>query len=104
MYVDDTEQLLEEYNNIFDSKEKKAAAFDKIARNYYLRNFGSLNKSDMDVLMFSLLLEEILDKSENDISWNFTKFIVDKEGIIKERYAPIEDPMTMENTIKELLG
>ena len=42
-------------------------------------------------------------KKDNDISWNFTKFIVDKEGNIKERYAPTEDPMTMENTIKELL-
>ena len=42
-------------------------------------------------------------KNENDISWNFTKFIVDKEGNIKERYAPTEDPSEMENTIKELL-
>ena len=43
-------------------------------------------------------------KRENDISWNFTKFIIDKEGNIKERYAPTEDPSEMENTIKELLG
>ena len=42
-------------------------------------------------------------KNDNDIIWNFTKFIIDKEGNIKERYSPIEDPMAMENTIKELL-
>ncbi len=42
-------------------------------------------------------------KSDNDISWNFTKFIIDREGNIIERYAPIEDPITMENTIKKLL-
>ena len=42
-------------------------------------------------------------KNDNDIVWNFTKFIIDKEGNIKERYSPIEDPMTMEKTIKELL-
>ena len=40
---------------------------------------------------------------KNDISWNFTKFIIDREGNIIERYAPIEDPITMENTIKKLL-
>lgn len=42
-------------------------------------------------------------KNDNDIIWNFTKFIIDKEGSIIERYAPIEDPMTMEETIKKLL-
>ena len=43
-------------------------------------------------------------KKENDILWNFTKFIVDKEGKVISRYSPIEDPMKMEKTIIELLG
>ncbi|MBQ6495178.1 MAG: glutathione peroxidase [Bacilli bacterium] len=43
-------------------------------------------------------------KKENDIIWNFTKFIIDKEGNIVARYSPIEDPMKMEKTIIELLG
>ena len=42
-------------------------------------------------------------KKENDIVWNFTKFLVDKEGNVVARYAPIEDPMTMENDIIKLL-
>ena len=42
-------------------------------------------------------------KKENDIVWNFTKFLIDKEGNIVVRYSPIEDPMKMENKIKELL-
>ncbi len=41
---------------------------------------------------------------DNDIVWNFTKFLVDKEGNVVARYSPIEDPMTMEDTIVELLG
>lgn len=40
---------------------------------------------------------------ENDIVWNFTKFIVDKEGNVVARYSPIEDPMTMESEIVKLL-
>ena len=43
-------------------------------------------------------------KNENDISWNFTKFIVDRDGNIIERYAPTEDPMNMEESIIKLLG
>ena len=43
-------------------------------------------------------------KNKNDIVWNFTKFLVDKEGNVVARYSPIEDPMTMEDTIVELLG
>lgn len=42
-------------------------------------------------------------KNENDIKWNFTKFLVDKEGKVVGRYSPIESPMIMENQIKELL-
>ena len=42
-------------------------------------------------------------KEKGDIIWNFTKFLVDKNGKVVKRYSPIEDPMTMENDIKELL-
>ena len=43
-------------------------------------------------------------KNENDIKWNFTKFLVDRDGVVAYRYSPIEDPMVMEDKIKELLG
>ena len=42
-------------------------------------------------------------KEKGDIIWNFTKFLVDRNGKVVKRYSPIEDPMTMENEIKELL-
>ena len=42
-------------------------------------------------------------KKKNDIVWNFTKFLVDKEGRVVARYSPIEDPMTMEDEIISLL-
>ena len=42
-------------------------------------------------------------KKENDIVWNFTKFLVDRDGNVVARYAPIENPMSMEEKIKELL-
>ena len=43
-------------------------------------------------------------KNKNDIRWNFTKFLVDKNGNVVKRYAPTENPMDMEKDIMELLG
>ena len=43
-------------------------------------------------------------KKENDIKWNFTKFLVDKKGNVVYRLSPIENPMIMEDKIIELLG
>ena len=42
-------------------------------------------------------------KKDNDIRWNFTKFIVDREGNVVGRYAPTSDPSEMEKQIKELI-
>lgn len=42
-------------------------------------------------------------KSENDIKWNFTKFLVDKTGNVVSRISPIESPLTLEEKIKDLL-
>ena len=42
-------------------------------------------------------------KKDGDIKWNFTKFLVDKEGKVVARYSPTFKPEDMENKIKELL-
>ena len=42
-------------------------------------------------------------KNDKDIVWNFTKFLVDRNGEVVARYSPIESPMIMEAEIKKLL-
>lgn len=42
-------------------------------------------------------------KKAGDIKWNFTKFLVDKEGNVVKRYSPTYKPEDMEKDIKELL-
>ncbi len=37
------------------------------------------------------------------IKWNFTKFLVDKEGNVVERYAPTTKPEDIEKDIEKLL-
>ena len=43
-------------------------------------------------------------KNKNDIKWNFTKFIVDKEGKVVGRYSPTYKPEDMEEKIKDLIN
>ena len=42
-------------------------------------------------------------QKDGDIKWNFTKFLVDKEGNVVARYSPTYKPEDMEEKIKELL-
>ena len=37
------------------------------------------------------------------IKWNFTKFLIDKNGVPFKRFAPSKNPMTMEKHIIKLL-
>ncbi|MCL2520645.1 MAG: glutathione peroxidase [Spirochaetaceae bacterium] len=39
----------------------------------------------------------------NDIKWNFTKFLIDKDGQIVERFEPTETPKVIEEKLKTLL-
>ena len=43
-------------------------------------------------------------KEKKDIKWNFTKFLVDREGNVVARYSPTYEPKNMEEKIKELLN
>ena len=46
---------------------------------------------------------DITLKNKNDIKWNFTKFLVDKEGNVVGRFSPTYKPEDMEEDIKKLL-
>ena len=38
------------------------------------------------------------------ITWNFTKFLIDRNGAVTARYAPKKPPETLADTIDKLLG
>lgn len=38
-----------------------------------------------------------------NIKWNFTKFLVDRQGNVVERFAPTTEPAKIDSKIKELL-
>ena len=45
---------MEKYNELFPDEKSKAEVFDKIAEHFYRKNFGTMSKTDMETLMFSL--------------------------------------------------
>ena len=55
------------------------------------------------------ILDEMMSKTDPDyakspdIKWNFTKFLVDKEGNVVARYEPTHDMKLIEEDIKKLL-
>ncbi|CAL8157226.1 unnamed protein product [Prunus armeniaca] len=40
----------------------------------------------------------------DDIQWNFTKFLVDRDGKVSDRYYPTTSPLSLEHDIKKLLA
>ena len=61
--------------------------------------------SGMKNKMAMKAVEKLSDtyKENKDIIWNFTKFLVDREGNVVARYSPIMKPEDMEEIIKELI-
>ncbi|KAJ4712109.1 Glutathione peroxidase [Melia azedarach] len=41
---------------------------------------------------------------EDNIQWNFGKFLVDRNGKVYDRYYPSTSPLSIEHDIKKLLG
>ena len=42
-------------------------------------------------------------KKPGDIKWNFTKFLVDREGNVVKRYPPTSDPASFDKDIAALI-
>ncbi|WP_144514005.1 glutathione peroxidase [Bacillus sp. FJAT-22090] len=53
--------------------------------------------------LFQYLTTEKKGFLSSGIKWNFTKFLIDKEGNVVNRYAPQTSPLKMEADIQKLL-
>ncbi|MCR5655126.1 MAG: glutathione peroxidase [Lachnospiraceae bacterium] len=53
--------------------------------------------------LYTYLKKEQKGTLGNKIKWNFTKFLIDKEGNVVKRYAPTVTPDQIEKDIKDLL-
>jgi glutathione peroxidase len=96
------------YNTTFEQMKKADVNGENQLPLYkYLKSeqhFRGFDESKM-----GKLLDDMLSKadpnygSNDDIKWNFTKFIVDREGHVVTRYEPTIDMKIVEECIKALL-
>ena len=56
-----------------------------------------------EIPLFAYLKKEKGGMMGSSIKWNFTKFLVDRNGKVVERFAPTVTPEKIESHIKELL-
>ena len=43
-------------------------------------------------------------KNKPDIKWNFTKFVIDRQGNVAARFEPTQDMKELEKCVAELLN
>jgi len=53
--------------------------------------------------LFTFLKDQQKGLLSKQVKWNFTKFLVDQQGNVVERYAPTTEPEKIEQKIKQLL-
>lgn len=70
-------------------------------------NFPMFSKVDVNGKsahpLFRYLTKEAPGMVTDQVKWNFTKFLVNKEGKVIKRFAPKTEPKDIEEAIKELL-
>ena len=42
-------------------------------------------------------------EKDSDILWNFTKFLINRDGTVVKRFAPVAEPVSFEKDIEEML-
>ncbi|MBP5343058.1 glutathione peroxidase [bacterium] len=96
------------YNTTFDQMKKSDVnGENELPLFKYLKNvqpFTGFGEGKMADLLRSLLPTIDPDyENNNDIKWNFTKFLVDKEGNVVKRFEPTHDLKEIEELIEKLL-
>ncbi|WMJ77398.1 MULTISPECIES: glutathione peroxidase [unclassified Sedimentibacter] len=69
----------------------------------YLKTTAEEYRSEDTLGFYEKVKQFTPDIKENDIRWNFTKFLIDKEGNVKARFAPNITPEELDQHIAKLV-
>lgn len=58
---------------------------------------------DNEAPLYTFLKKEKKGMLGSKVKWNFTKFLVDREGRVVERFAPTDTPKSIDSKINNLL-
>ena len=71
----------------------------------YLREKAPEEEIDVNSTLYKHLQNKAPELLEGStIKWNFTKFLIDQEGIVVKRFSPITTPEEIEKDIEALLA
>lgn len=71
----------------------------------FLKDAAGPEAEDPDMARFKKRLDELKQSfSGDDIKWNFTKFLIGRDGAVEGRYSPTTKPEALEEKIEELLN
>ena len=94
------------YNTSFDQfKKVEVNGENEIELYKYLKSQKGFEGFDLAGAMLVPIVKAMDNDYKNnpDIKWNFTKFLVDRNGNVVERFESTIKPEKIENKIKELL-
>ncbi len=66
-------------------------------------SFPQFHKIDVNGKKADPLYEYLKTQKKGRIKWNFTKFLVDRNGNVVDRFGPMEKPASFEDKIAALL-
>lgn len=90
----------QEFDNIEETTE-----FCQLNYGVTFPMFGKIDvNGENEDPLFTFLKSEKGGLLSSDIKWNFTKFLVNREGHVVERYAPTTKPSKIEKDLMKLLA
>ena len=100
--ADGTDVPMADYSGKVDVRGETAIPlFRYLADNTKFNGFG---KGPMSLMMGGVAKKMDKDyKNNGEIKWNFTKFLIGRDGTIVTRFEPTEDMKTVAHKVKEIL-
>ncbi len=93
-----------QFGNQAPGSEEEIVDFCQSRYGVTFKQFAKINvNGDGEEPLFTYLKSQQKGIMGSKIKWNFTKFLVDRQGNVIERYAPTVTPDKIESRIKELL-
>lgn len=93
-----------QFSNQEPGKEDEIKTFCELNYGVSFPMFSKVDVNGKDAHeLFVYLRKETTGLLGDAVKWNFTKFLVDKEGKVIRRYAPTTNPLSIEKDILELL-
>ena len=93
-----------QFANQAPGTDEEIQHFCKARYNVTFKTFKKIKVNGPDAApIYKWLKEQKKGKLNSNIKWNFTKFLIDREGNVVARYAPTETPEKIDAKVAALL-